>query len=298
MTRLLLLIITFSIGGLAHAAEESPKFAIVTIYDGMAKYAEAAAENPMADRRALWRELVINPYWSRCAEGGEYIDFAPPLARAYTDIESLLKATSALQASSVQSLVRSALEKSGSLLPGAATTACILAADSTWTYLRDMHGVGGFTAGAGKIWLTILPEGDWLDWVEYASAHEYHHSVWTALHGKQNPIEDMADYLVFEGRADSFAHLIYPQKIAPWTSALTQQQEQAAWEVLRRNLDSTSPEKMQSLMFGGEGVAKWAGYAIGFKVVQAFLDKHPSLSVNQWTAMEAGELLKKSSYAP
>lgn len=297
-TCLLLVLVVWS-GGLVHAADESTKISIVTVYDGMAQYANAVAADPAADRRVLWQKHVIDLYWNRCAEGGEYIDFAPSLKKPYADIEFLRKAASVLQASSVQSLVRSALEKSGSVLPSAAITACVMAADSSWTYLRAMNGVGGFTAGAGKIWLTILPEGQWLDWVAYATAHEYHHSVWTARHGKQNPIENMTDYLVFEGRADSFAHFIYPQQHAPWTKALTKQQEKAAWEIVQRNLNSTSPDLLQNLMFGGtEGVSRWAGYTIGFNIVQDFLTTHPDLDVNRWAEIEASELFKQSSYSP
>ncbi len=295
----LLLMLGIWLTGLAHAGEESSHITIVGIYEGMARYAETVAADPTADRSVLWRKYVMDEYWGRCAEGGEYMEFAPRLATPYADVQSLRKATSALQASSVQSAVRSALKKSGSLLPSAATTVCILAADSSWTYLRGMHGVGGFTAGAGKIWLTILPEGDWLDWVTYAAAHEYHHSVWTTRHGKQDPIENLADYLVFEGRADSFAHLVDPERQIPWTSTLTPQQEKAAWEIIQQHLNSTSPAVLQNLMFGGaEGVPRWAGYTIGFNIVQAFLRKQDTLDVNRWTAIEADELLKRSPYAP
>jgi len=162
-----------------------------------------------------------------------------------------------------------------------------------------MHGVGGFTAGAGKIWLTILPAGDWKDWITYAVAHEYHHSVWTSRHGRKDPIQNMADYLVFEGRADSFARLIEPQRRAPWTNALTPQQERVAWRTIERNLQSTSPSLLQGLMFGGaQGVRPWAGYTIGFHIVQAFLRGHPDLGVDQWTAIRAAELFKQASYVP
>ena len=108
----------------------------------------------------------------------------------------------------------------------------------------------------------------------------------------------MADYLVFEGRADSFAHLVYPQRQAPWTNALTPQQEKAAWKAIQPHLSSTSPSLLLNLMFGGgKGVPQWAGYTIGFNMVQAFLKKRADPNVDRWTAIEAGELLKQSGYA-
>jgi len=56
---------------------------------------------------------------------------------------------------------------------------------------------------------------------------------------------------------------------------------------------------MQGLMFGGtEGVPHWAGYTIGFQIVQSFLKGHPELNVSQWTAIPANELLMQAFYVP
>ncbi|HEY3391869.1 MAG TPA: DUF2268 domain-containing putative Zn-dependent protease, partial [Lacipirellulaceae bacterium] len=160
---------------------------------------------------------------------------------------------------------------------------------------HDMHGVGGFTAGAGKIWLTVLPRDDWQDWITYTVAHEYHHSAWTARRGE---LSNMADYLIFEGRADSFAQLVDPRQ-APWTNALTPEQENVAWPTIERHLGSTDPRLMQALMFGGAGGSpRWAGYTIGFHIVQRFLKRHPDWSVRQWTEVSTNELLKQAAYAP
>ncbi len=116
---------------------------------------------------------------------------------------------------------------------------------------------------------------------------------------RTGPDRGLTDYLVFEGRADAFAHLVYPQQLAPWTRALTPQQEQAAWAVIQRNLNSASPDAMLALMFGGaDNVPRWSGYTIGFNIVQAFLKTHSGAEVEQWTAIEAGELLNQSRYSP
>ena len=265
---------------------------IVSVYEGMASYAEAMAADSTPDRDALWREKVIDPYWELCAEGSQYLDYGPSLTTPVADIEGLKAAAHALRASSVEATVRAAIEKASSILPGPATTVCILAADPEWTYLRDLHGVGGFTAGAGKIWLTILPEGDWTDWLTYGIAHEYHHSVWMAA---PRELSDMADYLVFEGQADSFARLVDPQRQAPWTNALVAPQERAAWQLMERHIGATDAETMRALMFGGvDDVPRWAGYTIGFRMVQAFLGAHPELTVSQWTAIPTSEFIGRA----
>lgn len=281
----------------AVASEPALNVTVVPVYEGMASYAEALAANPAGDRRALWHAKVIAPYWQAYAEGGEYVDYAPSITEPFADIQALRTAAAALRAAAIEPVVRAALQASAAALPGPPVTVCIMAGDSSWSYLRDMHGVGGFTAGAGKIWLTVLPMGDWRDWVAYCTAHEYHHSAWTALHGRNDPIEDMADYLVFEGRADSFARLIEPQRRPPWIEALTPRQEQAAWAITRRHLRATSPELLLGLMFGGaEGTPKWSGYTLGFRIVQGFLALQPDLNVREWTAVDAGDLLRRSAF--
>jgi uncharacterized protein YjaZ len=122
--------------------------------------------------------------------------------------------------------------------------------------------------------------------------------LWTRRHGRQNPIENMADFLVLEGRGDSFARMVDPQRLGPWATALTTKQEKAAWRTIRRHLGATSVQQMQGLMFGGaEGVPRWGGYTVGFAIVQSYLKAHPDLDANEWTAIEAAEIVRKSPYA-
>jgi uncharacterized protein YjaZ len=270
---------------------------VVTVYEGMAAYLDKLAETPTANRQDLWQREVVTPYWTSCAEGGEYIDYAPSFAAPPENLEALRASVAALRASPIEQMVRTSIEKAAALLPTPTMTVCLFAADPGRPNILDMHGVSGFTAGAGKIWLLLLPVGDWKDWITYGVAHEYHHSVWTRYHNQRDPIEDMADYLVFEGRADSFARLVEPQRVAPWTSALTPSQERAAWRTIRRHLGSTSAQQMQGLMFGGaEGTPHWSGYTIGFAIVQSYIEAFPDTDVEKWSEIEAAEIVRSSPY--
>jgi len=108
------------------------------------------------------------------------------------------------------------------------------------------------------------------------------------------------DYLVFEGRADSFARLVYPEMAAPWTEALVPAQEARYWQAMQPYLDTTSVETHRRFMFGGGGyqVPRWTGYTIGFHIVQSYLQGHPDVGVDEWTAMDAHDLLAESGYNP
>lgn len=276
----------------------SQTFTIISAYEGMAAYVEAAQATPDANLSALFRQYVVDPYWEDCASGGEYVMLAQDaVAVPIKDLDYLAGAVSTLRESDVEQIVKEALQEAATVLSGPNTTVCIYVVDPERTFVRDyMGGVMGMTVGSGKIWIQIYPEGNWRDWVPYTVAHEYHHSVWTNRNLSQS--FDLVDYLIFEGRADSFARVVYPDVAAPWTEALTAEQEAVQWQAMQPHLDTMSGMMQRKFMFGGTDVPRWTGYTIGFHIVQDYLGKHPSVSVKEWTAMDAHDLLVESDYNP
>jgi uncharacterized protein YjaZ len=267
----------------------------------MAAYAKAvrAASNP--DWNALFRQYVVDPYWQDCMGGDNTLN-KDAASTPIKDIDYLTTAVNALRESHVEQVIQEALQKAAEALPGPDTTVCIFAAyDSQSTFVRDyMNGVSGSTVGAGKIWLQIYPSGAWRNWIPYAVAHEYHHSVWMNRQGSQLETFDLVDDVLIEGRADSFAHMLYPDTHAPWTEALTPEQERNQWQVMQKYLHARSPDTQQKFMFGGlvggNHVPRWTGYTIGFHIVQSYLQKHPEVTVDEWTRMDAHDLLDQSGY--
>ena len=105
MRKLLLLLLAIAAAPL-RAQAPSPEIAVIKVYEGMARYAEAAAADPGADRAALWRREVIEPYWQACAEGGAYLDYGPSWAAPFDDVAGLRAAATALAASDVEGSAR------------------------------------------------------------------------------------------------------------------------------------------------------------------------------------------------
>ena len=274
------------------------EFTIISAYEGMAAYVEAAGAASTPDLPALFRQYVVEPYWEDCAAGGEFVKLAEnALATPIMDMSYLSGAVSVLRASNIEQIVEEALQESATVLPGPHTTVCIFVSEPRSTYVRDdMNGVTGLTAGSGKIWLQIYPNDTWRDWIPYAVAHEYHHSVWTDRHFHQIKSSDLVDYLVFEGRADSFARLLSQGLVAPWTEALTTEQERREWRLMQNYLDTPDFAIQRLFMSGGDSTPRWTGYTIGFHIVQSYLRKHPDMSVEEWTAMDAHRLLEESGY--
>ena len=278
--------------------EGEQEFTIISGYEGMAAYVEAVKSDPDADLDDLYQKYVVDPYWKDCASGGEYRTLAKrATANPIKDLNGLSENISAIEDANIEQIIEEALRKSSVKLPGPDTTVCIFAIDPDLSWER-MHGVTGFTAGAGKIWIQLSPEKEWLDWIPYTIAHEYHHSVWTHQYFKWFKKFTLLDYLIFEGRADSFAHLIYPDKIAPWTTAISSYQETRQWEKISEDLEITDLEKQRKYMFGdrSDSIPIWTGYTIGFHIVQQFLENHPEMSIEEWTGMNAREIFEASGY--
>ena len=214
------------------------------------------------------------------------------------DFDTLVDQVNQLRGSGVEQVVEDALRQASTRLAGPDVTACIYPQDPRKTFItRYMHGVNAAVVDSRRIVLLINPVDDWLDWVPYVVAHEYHHLVWIALHGKYpyTPVE----ILITEGEADYFARLVYPEVVAPWTVALTTEQEATQWQVIQEQLDGSGGyEFHRRVMFGqGEGVSHWAGYTIGFHIVRSYLETHPGLSPQEWTALEPEVILRDSGYA-
>lgn len=273
-------------------------YTIVPVYEDMLQYIEAARKDQNPDLEALMDTHVIQPNWNECA-GQEYI---PPPGSIFDqpiqDLDLLEENIHKLASSNIERVVKAALQKSATYLDGPDTTVCIIAADpSNWFIRERMNGVNGWTFGSGKIILQIYPTGEWKDWVPYVTAHEYHHSAWTSRYYTANQPEELIDRIIFEGKADSFAHLVYPAVTPPWTDALEAEEEQEQWQRILSQQDETNALVKSSYMVGNEDdTPTWTGYTIGYRIVQSYLDTHPDVSIPAWTELSPEELLAQSGY--
>jgi uncharacterized protein YjaZ len=262
------------------------------------QYVDAAKHSPAADRAALYAKLVYETVLKRCGEGGEFYEFGKyQLVRPINNLDALAKELSALKRAHFVRDIESALRKSAKLLPGPDTTVCVLAADPDTSYVRtDLHGVSGYTFGAGKILLQVAPVADWKHWLPYTVAHEYHHSAWTGQHYTKQSTWTLLHSMVFEGKADAFAHMVFPKQTAPWVSTLTPEQEAEVWPKMKPELANTDYRVNAKFMFGREDVPKLAGYTIGFHIVESYLRRHLKATIAEWTALPDAELLDESGY--
>ncbi|WP_277584648.1 DUF2268 domain-containing putative Zn-dependent protease [Psychrobacillus antarcticus] len=58
--------------------------------------------------------------------------------------------------------------------------------------------------------------------LKYVVAHEYHHAINILANGEIS-FYTVLDRILFEGKVDSFARIVYPDLSSPWTESLSEE---------------------------------------------------------------------------
>ncbi|MCA9946625.1 MAG: hypothetical protein KC449_24255 [Anaerolineales bacterium] len=117
----------------------------------------------------------------------------------------------------------------------------------------------------------------------------------------------VAEYIVLEGMAESFAASLFGEEVVGfYVTEFDEAQLDAAKSLIAAGLQKTGFNVIRSYIFGDALAAKsgyeplggmpmYGGYAIGYHVVQAFL-QHTGMSVEDATFVHADEIVAKSEF--
>lgn len=272
---------------------------IIFLNDIYSDYNETA-QSQVSDLNNLYKDKIQSTIMNRYFLKSEYSDIVNEyLSTPMQNITELNQVIERINANKkrIESKVTSALEKSSSYLKNDSVTIYILPANpDNKAMMQSMSGIMGLTAGSKQILLTIEPEiVGWEEMLEYAVAHEYNHAYWTNINfGKSNKWT-LLDYLIFEGRGDSFAHLLYPKVKAPWTSALNEKDKEDLWNRIKPKLQNEDLRFQMEVMFGSKNYPFSGGYTIGYQIVQQALQSR-TITVANWTNLSSEKLLEMSGY--
>ena len=237
-------------------------------------------------------------WFERCAAGGQFAELAasmapdPRLTRAQRQA-----AEDAFDPAAFEKIAQAAYDRVVVDLPQGALTLCVDFAHPDDTFARDqMQGVMAMTAGSGRILIKLHPDADWARLLPYVLAHELHHSYWASRHFDAKAPFTLADYLVFEGRADNYAVRTFGQHPAPWINALTDAQYASSLATFEPLWDDTSPAVLMGSMFGNPqaGIPLWAGYTVGYRLVAKRLAAGGESDWRAITALPAREFLPQA----
>ncbi|WP_053367890.1 DUF2268 domain-containing protein [Bacillus sp. FJAT-27245] len=275
------------------------EFDLVPVFNPILEYIQKMNDNSDADHKELYISTVVEPFRKEAfgEDGGLWLkdkyNFAAPIniKRLNESIQILDK-----DFEHFSHLIKEALEKSATVLPGGKTTIYLFPFNpDQYSIINQMNGVTAFATSNKVIVLQIAPQNYDEETLKYVLAHEYHHTVY--LEGDNNQRIDLIDYVLTEGKADSFAHMIIPELTLPWITELTQDEEQAIlnWAIERRY--SYDTDDLVELNAGNHNIPRLSGYKIGYQIMQDFLKKNPNVSISEWTFMKTDEILENGRFA-
>ena len=294
--KMLIMIMLISFG---NVFGQTPNNKIIFLNDYYSAYAETP-KSEIVNQDNLYKEKIQRAIFEKYFLRSEYsnlvkVFFSSPIQNT-TELKKAIERIH-VNEKSIRSVITLALEKSRIYLQNDSLTIFILPANpDNKAMMQHMSGIMGLTAGSKQILLTIEPEIEgWEDMLEYAVAHEYNHTYWTKMHFGKSTKWTLLDYLIFEGKGDSFAHLLYPKVNAPWTSALNKKDSDDLWDKIKPKLQSGDIPFQMEVMYGSRNYPGSGGYTIGYDIVQKAL-KNTSLTVNNWTNLPSEKILEMSGY--
>lgn len=169
------------------------------------------------------------------------------------------------------------------------------------------RGYAGFQWFTGHLMVTVDTANDYtLPRLPAATVHEMHHIMRLNVFPWDMSRTSVADYIVLEGMAESFATQLYGDDVLGYFATdLSDEALANAKTVIRDGLDRTGFNLIRAYIFGDEMGAKWGfeqigmprfgGYAVGYRVVQAYL-KRTGKTVEEATFVPAEEIVRESGY--
>lgn len=256
-------------------------------------------DNKNAD--SIYKKTIQNAIYQKYFQRSEYASiveqfFATPINNTSELKKSIARITQ--NQKTIKTTIIGTLKKSRQYIENDSLTIYIIPANPESRQLMEhMGGIMGLTAASKQIILAIEPDIlGWENMLEYAVAHEYNHAYWSNVNFGKLAKWTLLNYMVFEGRGDYFAHLLYPNVVTPWTLALTENQKLDLWNRIKPNLQSEDIRFQMEVMFGSRNYPVWGGYSLGYDIVLTALTNNKKLKPDNWTNLGSDKILELSKY--
>ncbi|GGP08817.1 MULTISPECIES: DUF2268 domain-containing protein [Oceanobacillus] len=167
--------------------------------------------------------------------------------------------------------------------------------------LELQKGYCGFGGIPGFIQVSIYPDSYNTPKIPAVIAHEFNHNIRFSYFDWDHGNVTVGDYLIIEGLAESFAKELYGDELlGPWVTSFDKEDLEYSTEVIKDALDVKGFAEVSSYMFGDKisveqgyqpvGLSPFAGYAVGFQVVQSFM-KENNIGIAEATLLGTDEII-------
>jgi uncharacterized protein YjaZ len=274
------------------------EFEIIPFFEPILEYVDKVNESSEQNHKELYLSTVVEPFrkMTFAEDGGlgleNKFNFFAPLK-----MEKLNESIILLDENydHFTHLIKDGLEKSAELLPGGKKTIYLLPFNpDQGQAISFMNGVTAFATPEQFIVLQIAPQKYKEEMIPYVISHEYHHTVYTEK--IKNHRKDIIDYVLVEGKADSFANLIYPTMNLSWTAVMPPKELQNIWNWANERRYSFNENDLTEMRAGNRIIPQSSDYRLGYGIMQHFLKNNPDIPIHEWTYMSPDEILEKSGF--
>ncbi|HEY3272536.1 MAG TPA: DUF2268 domain-containing protein [Methanocella sp.] len=274
-----------------------------TVEDTASIYRKIIAEKDVEKKKALFRDDLLNPYEGLFnAFGGSLnpkqgqMDAAmflqgwsfllPPQLdeKALMRLEVMEKYHARDLMTETLDRATKAFEKYANRIPLEHIQAGIFLLDPAKMDPAD-HSYTGFGGVPGYVMMTYgEPDAYNMSKFQSALAHEIHHTIKFST-APFNPMNiSVGEYMILEGMAESFGTALYGKdRVGYYVEEFDMSQLPRVKETMKKALDLTGFNEVRSYLFGDRkttqfggkaiGMPDFAGYALGYFVVQAYMEK-------------------------
>lgn len=139
-----------------------------------------------------------------------------------------------------------------------------------------------------------------------AVVHEFNHLIRLRIFPWNMATTSVGDYIIHEGLAESFATALFGEDVLGFYAAdITDEDLETARQLVSENLETIGFDKIRGYIFGDSMAEEWGfakvgmpsfgGYAVGYRVVQAYLRK-TGRTIQEATYTPAEQIIAESGY--
>lgn len=274
---------------------------ILSVYENLEGYV-IDMEKEDADCEALWSKYALEPYWQKISQYAPFdmSDRKPKPIKNIVKLKEQLEKMKKLDLTKLKDIFTDIVNALPNYDDDPITIALYPVDDDNLVVKEDQNGVWGVCI-FGNMLLNINPLADnYLDWIPYVFAHEYHHCVWGnywhVIHGGRTG--KLIEFMLIDGQADAFAKSFNPNLNPKWICQIPKDQEKELWDRHYSKLLNETDVDYCKYMFGDDeaGIPWCAGYFFGYKIIHSLKKRHPHVSIKELIEMNSEEIYAMSGY--
>lgn len=274
---------------------------ILAVYENLDNYI-LDMEKENSDCEMLWDQYAIQPYWEKISQWAPF-DMSDRKPKPIKNISKLKQQLEVMKKIDLKE-IKDKFMQIANTLPNYDDDTIVISIypvdDDNLTVKEWQNGVWGVNV-FGNIILNINPLAeDYLEWIPYVFAHEYHHTVWgnywNVIHGGRT--RRFIESILIDGEADAFAKSFNPSLNPKWISQISKEQERELWNKHYLKLLNETNVDYVKYMFGDteSGIPWCTGYFFGYRIIESFKKLYPLTSVKEMIEMSSEEIYAMSNY--